>query len=333
MYGLHPQRFLDGPRLKRLFFAAFLVAGVFSTPASAAPPRDVPDPDAALDAALPVRLVMGVKFGGGGTLWDAPDGTVLGKDAQGADFTLPIFSETRAGYTMSAGFFVEGIFFDHLGLEVGFNWTQHTLFEQIAWTYTEQRFINGRSEITSFAADTDEELSWTGLHLPILVKAVVNAGKTRVSLGLGPEFEFTSWSQSRFKITRGGVSSNTPGDPNDTIFPKDSSGNPVFPQCYDGKLRLPGTRCAFERIGVKDENSVYLAVVFGIEIVAGDFLVPIDIHWSYNFSQPKRYLSRGDVDPNTIPSPSNPDVHPSGIDLKSRDSMYGGIRVGIAYQF
>jgi len=301
--------------------AVALATWLSVVPALAAPPT-VKQPAPELDKAIPARFVMGVKFGGGGTLWDEPDGTVLGADENGDPFSLPIFDETRAGYTMSAGFFLEGIFYEHLGIEVGFHMVQHTLLEEIDWTYTEQR---GNGPITRFEAKSDQELSWTALHVPLLVKAMVDAGKTRVSLGVGPEFAFTTWSRSSFKITEGGLSSTNVGDPNDSTFP--------FDECYDGKTRLPGTRCDFSRVGVKNEDSVYLAVVFGIEIEAGDFLIPIDIHWSYNFSQPKEYLERAEIDPNTLPNPNNPDARPSGLDLKTRDSMYGGLRVGLAYQF
>jgi len=302
--------------------APAIAALLSASPALAAPPTvKVPAPEM-LDEATPARFVMGVKFGGGGALWDEPDGTALGTDENGAEFSLPIFDETRAGYTMSAGFFLEGIFYEHLGIEVGFHMVQHTLLEQIDWTYTEQI---GNGPIQAFDAKSDQELSWTALHVPLLVKAMVDAGSTRVSLGVGPEFAFTTWSRSSFKITDGGLASTTPNDPNDNTFP--------FDGCYDGKTRLPGTRCDFSRVGVKEEDSVYLAVVFGIEIEAGDFLIPIDIHWSYNFSQPKEYLDRAVIDPNTIPNPNNPDARPTGLDLKTRDSMYGGLRVGLAYQF
>lgn len=311
--------------------APALLASVLSaTPALAAPPLVAEPAPETLDKAIPARFIMGVKFGGGGTLWDEPDGTVLGKDERGIDFDTAMFDETRAGYTMSAGFFLEGIFYDHLGLEVGFNFVQHTLLENVKWSYEESN-ENGLQR--AFNAKSDQELTWTALHVPILVKAVVDAGKTRVSLGVGPEFSFTSWSQARFKITEGALSSTAVDDPNDHNFPR-KDGAAVYPQCYDGQERLPGGRCVFSRLKAKNEDSVYLAVVFGIEITAGDFIIPIDIHWSYNFSQPKGYLERASLDPNTIPTEANGGlVRPDELELKTRDSMYGGLRVGLAYQF
>ncbi len=87
---------------------------------------------------------------------------------------------------------------------------------------------------------------------------------------------------------------------------------------------------------MKNEDSVYLAVVFGIEIDAGDFIIPIDLYWSYNFSQPKDYLERVVVDPNEIPHEGTSDtlaLRPDSVDLRTRDSMYGGLRIGLAYQF
>ncbi len=302
-----------------------LAAALAATPALAAPPT-VDNSIDKIDAAVPARFVMGVKFGGGGTLWDGPDNTDIGVDEEGA-FDTAIFDGTRAGYVMSAGFFLQGIFYDHLGIEVGFHFVQHTLLDEVDWSYTE----TSGGQTRSFEAKSEGDMSWTAFHMPILVKAMVNAGNTRVSLGVGPEFSFTSWSRSSFKITEGAVSSSAdPADPQSNTFPDN------YPSCYDGTDRLPGTRCTFNRVGVKNENSVYLAVVFGIEIDAGDFIIPIDLYWSYNFSQPKDYLERVVVDPNEIPHAGSAEslaLRPDSVDLRTRDSMYGGLRIGLAYQF
>lgn len=309
-----------------LALVAILVpAGAFAAERTDADPMSEPGAEVeetTVDADAeerPVRVLIGFKVGGGGELWTAPDDAVLGTDpVTGAEFSLPLFDETRAGFMYGGGLFVEGIFYEHFGVEVGFHFLQHTLLEEIDWTFTEQR----GQEITTFESKSKQELSWLGFHLPILFKGIVKSGKTRVSLGVGPEFEFTMGSSASFEITKGEQST----DPNDGTFP--------LSDCYDGKLRLAGTRCEFQRVGVKEENSVYLTVVFGIEITADEhWIVPIDIHWSYNFSQDKKYTERVVIDPNTIPSPSNPDARPTGVDLKTRDSMYGGLRVGLAYRF
>jgi hypothetical protein len=281
--------------------ASALALGVLAAPARAADA----DPDAELDKAVPARFVMGVKFGGGGVLWDEPDGTTLSNLSDTGPFDLPIFDETRGGYSISAGFFLQGIFFDHLGLEVGFHFVEHKLLEEIDWTFTQAVTSGGQTTVTTFTAESKQELQWTALHLPILVQAVVPAGKTRISLGVGPEFAFHSWDKTVFKITQ-------------TDEP-------------DGLL--PGSRKAFRSLTATAEDSVYLTVNFGIHIDAGDFLIPIDIHWSYNFSQESGYRDRVVVDPNEIPTDANPDAHPTSISLRTRDTMYGGIRIGIAYQF
>jgi len=265
-------------------------------------------PEASTPTARPARFIMGVKFGGGGTLWDQPDETRLA-NVNNNEFHLPIFDETRGGYTMSAGFFLEGVFFEHLGLEIGFNFVQHKLLETITWTYTETNIVGGQATVNNYNAKSEQNLQWTALHIPVLIKAVVPSGNTRVSLGVGPEFALASWGRSTFDITSGGVD--------------DGQGNTV----------LPGSRGALRSVGANLQDSVYLAVVFGVQIMAGDFIVPIDIHWGYNMSQPKKYLDRVDVDPNSIPSESDPTAHPESISLKTRDSMYGGIRIGFAYQF
>lgn len=276
-----------------------LTLGATATPAQAEPG----DPDTALKKARPARFIMGVKFGGGGTLWDEPDDVPKKPDGQSL---LPVFEETRGGYTMSAGYFLQGIFFEHLGLEVGFHFVKHTLLEQIDWTFTEVT----PSAVTTRIAESDTELSFTALHVPILVKAIIPAGTTRVSLGVGPEFALSSWSKTKFDITK----TDEPPGPN-------------------GEELLPGARRVFKNVRSQLEDSVYLTVNFGVEVVAGDFIIPVDIHWSYNFSQEKRYLERALFAEDEIPSPSNPDPEPTSVTLKTRDTMYGGIRIGIAYQF
>lgn len=287
-----------------------LLSFALTNSALAEPPRAKTPltPSVATDEPRPARFIMGVKFGGGGTLWDQPEDTRL-STVNGNPFNVPIFDETRGGYTMSAGVHLEGIFFEHLGLEVGFNFVQHQLLETITWTYTETVITGNVPASRAFTAESEQSLRWTALHIPVLIKAIVPSGTTRVSLGIGPEFALTSWGRSTFKITDGGESDG------------------------QGGLILPGTRGALRNINSRLEDSVYLAVVFGIQIVVGDFIVPIDIHWGYNLSQPKSYRERVDIDPNTIPSDSNPAVHPSEVTLQTRDTMYGGLRIGFAYQF
>lgn len=278
-----------------------LVSGS-ATLAAAAPPAPE-DPDATLGGATPARLILGMKFGGGGTLWDEPKNTVLSQTPEGNDFDLPIFNETRGGYTMSAGFFAQGIFFDHLGLEVGVHFVEHKLLEKIDWTFTEATTINGNTTVETFTAKSEEELQWTALHIPILVQAIVPAGTTRISLGVGPELAFGSWAKTKFDITK--------TDEADGL--------------------LPGSRKAFTSLGAKLEDAVYLTVNFGVQINAGDFVIPIDIHWSYDFSQGQDYLDRADV-VGDLPSPTS-NAHPTGLVLHTRDTMYGGLRIGIGYQF
>lgn len=270
------------------------------------------DPNGTFGAPRPARFIMGTKFGGGGALWDEPDNTVLGQDENG-DWDLPIFDETRGGYTMSAGMFVQGIFFEHLGIEVGLHFVKHTLLEEIDWEFTETTTGNGGViiEQNTFRAESKQELSWTAVHVPILIQAVVPTGTTRISLGVGPELAFHSWSRMKFDVT-------------ETDSP-------------DGFL--PGRRNALKNFFTVPEDSVYLTVNFGIQINAGDFIIPIDIHWSYNFSQETDYSDRVEVDDNEIPrtctvtDQESCRRHPTKLGLHTRDTMYGGIRLGIAYQF
>ncbi len=291
-----------------------------SSAALAAPPADgkskvFADP---FVNTTPARFIMGLKIGGGGALYSEPNDTRLrdsvfidNQQTANESFGLPLFDETRGGWTMSTGFFVQGIFYDYLGLEVGLHFTQHNILEEIDWSYIETVTINGATSTQVFEAKSEQSLSWTAVHIPILVKAVIPSGKSRVSLGIGPEFALGSWSRGTFKITEGGVDSNG-----------------------DGRAELPGNRGAFTKLLSQLEDSVYLNVVFGIEIIAGDFIIPIDLSWSYNFSQEKRYLERGSVD--RLPAEGTlltRDNHPTTLTLKTRDDMYGALRIGLAYQF
>jgi hypothetical protein len=281
---------------------ALLSALVASSTLSQAVRADPSEP--VLEQTVPARLILGVKFGGGGTLWDEPGDVPKLADGQSI---LPIFEETRGGYTMSAGFHIGGIFFDHLGLDLGFHFVKHTLLEQIDWSFTE--IIDGQAP-TVRRAESDTELAWTALHLPILLKAVIPAGSTRVTLGVGPEFAFNSWAKTVFDITE----TDEPPGPN-------------------GEVLLPGERSVFRTVSAKLEDSVYLTVNFGIEFTAGDFIIPVDLHWSYNLSQQPNYLDRALLAEDEIPSASNPDPEPTAVTLETRDSMYGGIRIGLSYQF
>jgi len=311
----------SSPLRARSALALPLAAALVMSLAPDASARTVdPDPDARLRSGVPARFVMGFKGGGGGTLWDEPQDTVLHRfqtgERAGDRFNLPIFDETRGGYTMSAGIFAQGIFFDHLGLEVGLHFVQHTLIEKINWTFTVTTTDGGQTSGFTERARSEHELSWTAVHVPILVKAIVPTGSTRVSLGIGPEFAFASWARTKFDIV-------------EVDEPRERC-----PGAAVGEDRLPGpSRCGFTGINAKLENSVYLTLVFGIEITAGDFLIPIDIHWSYNFSQPARYLERAILDPDELPTDTDPNRHPNSVTLRTRDTMYGGIRIGIAYQF
>lgn len=266
----------------------------------------------------PFRLLVGLKGGGGGSLWSEPGNADIGVDETGATFSLPVFDGTRAGYVFSGGLFVEAIIYEHLGLEVGLHFVHHTLLEDIDWSFTDDT----DGSITSHESHSEQEVTWHAFNVPILMKGMIRTGNTRVWLGVGPELAFVERATSKFKITDGALQSD---DASDGTFP--------FASCFDGKARLPGTRCNFERIGAKPEESLYLTVAFGIEIAVGEhFAVPIDLRWSYNLSQESDYLDRVEVDPDTIPTAANPSVRPSGADIKTLDSMFGELRIGFAYR-
>ncbi len=243
-------------------------------------------------------LTFGMKAGAGVELWTEPSNTSYRyRDAAGAEkvFDIPFFDETRSGYNYSIGAYVEMRFFQYLGLEVGFFATRHTLLEDTDWTYT----VSSGGSVQTFRTTTEQELVFTSFHIPILVKGVLPVSKrVRLSLGLGPEFSIGSYSFANFELTGGDA--------------------------------LQDKRADFRDLGSKTMTDIYLAVVFGIDIRAGNFRVPIDIKYAYNFSQPGDYFDRISYD--RLPTDGS-DVHPTTGTFSARDSMYMQLLVGIAYDF
>ncbi len=259
-----------------------------------------------------LRFSVGLMAGGGGSMWLSPSNTELVSLANGQTFSLPVFSELRGGYTASFGGYVQLIVFEHLGFQIGAHWVQHTLLEDIDWNFTETITTDFETTLRTQTAVSEQELSFSAFHLPILVKAVIPNGSTRFSIGIGPEFAFGLSSSADFEITE----ATENGEP------------------QTGELRLPGPRAALTQLTAKTLDSVYLNLVFGMEVFVGDFRIPIDLGFSYNMSQGSTYRSRAELDrepaPGTLLSTSN---HPTSIRLNGRDTLVGQLRVGIAYEF
>ena len=253
-----------------------------------------------------VRFAVGIRHTGGGLLWTQPSHTDLLADdpnrRPGDYFDLPIFNELRAGYGYGSGVFVQGQFVTYLGVEIGLYWSHHTLVEQVEWTFVE----NDAGTSREFRADTEEKLEWDALHVPLIVKALVPAGAVQLVFGVGVEYVHPVWQGASFELLEG---------------------------------EIYGPRSAFEEIRAEAADSVYVLATIGVEILAGDFFVPVDLLLGYNVLQPERYLERGSVDPQPTVEVLDPDDsvakahHPKTLTLKTQDTAYGMLRVGLGYRF
>lgn len=267
------------------FFALLLAALVFSSSAHA----------------KIFDMSIGVRAGAGVELWTEPSGGAIPIPGD-ASFRMPVFDDTRSGYSYSIGPYVEFRFVDHLGIEIGALFGRHTLLEDTDWSY-EIEHANGTKEV--FEWKTKEEIVFTSVHIPVLVKGILPVGIVRLSLGIGPEFVIGQYAYGTFEHTSG---DDPQGDR--AVFRPDQNG-----QTY-------GT------IGAQSQTDTYLTTALSVDIDAGDFRIPIDFRFSYNFNQPGGYYDRIAFD--QLPSAQNPGVHPTRAIVKARDSMHFQMLIGVA---
>ena len=248
------------------------------------------------------ELTAGVKAGVGVEVWMEPSGTTysyLDDLGDSQSFDIPFFDETRSGYNYSIGMYMEMRFFRYIGLDVGFFITRHAIVEDTDWTYTE--IDQSTSTVRRYRTKTEQELVFTAFRIPIIVKGILPVGEyVRLSLGIGPEIAVGSYARARF--------SHVGGD------------------------ALQGRRQQFQGLTAVEQTDTYLAIVFGVDVKAGDFRVPIDLRFAYNFSQPDSYFDRVTYD--VLPGNGSPaGVHPTTGEFKARDSMYFQLMVGVAFDY
>jgi hypothetical protein len=250
------------------------------------------------------QLTGGVKAGGGGDVWTTPSRrTFQYQRADGAfdAYSIPIFDESRAGYNYSIGVYAEMRVLRHIGLEVGLFFTRHTMMEDTDWSYTEIDLNTGQRD--SYRTTTEQKLVFTSFHIPIIFKGVLPlAGdRLRLSLGLGPEIAIGSYAFATFRHKKGDA------------------------------LPLAGDRSAFRDLGARTQVDTYLAILLGADVKAGDFRIPIDIKFAYNFAQPENYYDRIEYD--SLPSDSDPSARPEVGVFNARNTLYFQLTVGVAFDF
>lgn len=255
------------------------------------------------------EITAGIKAGAGLEIWTEPSGATRDYlDSTGAtqSFDIPFFDETRAGFNTTIGAFIEFRFVRHIGLEVGMLITRHKLLEDTDWTYTE--VDQGTGQIDRFKTKTEQTLVFTGFHIPILLKGILPVGDSvRLSLGVGPEFFIGSYAYATFKIAGGDD--------------------------------LKGSRAVFKDLEAESQTDTYLAIQFGVDIKAGDFRVPIDLRFGYNFNQPDNYYDRvqyrydGAAGGGLPWETGDANDHPTHGTFQARNSMYLQLLIGVAFDY
>jgi hypothetical protein len=237
-----------------------------------------------------VEFSVGVKAGAGAELYTEPSDTTLYTDPDTKEpFVMPFFDETRSGYNVAFGVFGEVRFVQYVGVEVGLMFVRHKLLEDTDWTYTES--VNGNVQV--YTAHTKQTLLFTKLNVPILLKGYLPVGKrVRLSLGIGPELAWSLYSRASFELDKG---------------------------------VLKGKFAGFKGLSSKDADDIGLVTAAGVVVDAGVVKIPIELRFSYNFSQASKYQDRVTYD--QIP----PKGYPTQGALVARDTMYGQLLVGLMY--
>ena len=236
-----------------------------------------------------VEFSLGVKAGGGAELWTTPSNTTLYVDpVTNEGFNMPFFDETRAGYNIAFGVFGEVRFVQYVGLEVGLFFVRHKILEDTDWTYTE----TSSGQAVVYRNHSEQTLVFTKLRVPILLKGYLPVSKeVRLSLGVGPEFAWGLYSEASFDLEK----------------------------------PLKGNHKSFTTLKTQDVDDIGLVVAAGLVIDAGIVKVPIELRFSYNFSQPSKYKDRISYD--QIP----PAGFPTSATLTARDSLYAQLLLGFLY--
>ncbi len=253
-------------------------------------------PQAYAEEEKPVELSLGMKFGGGASVWTSPSNTTLYRpEGGGESFTMPLFHELRGGFNYSVGAFLQLRIVRYVGIETGLVLTRRQLREETAWTYTE--LVAGAP--TTYTSRSKEHVTWGTIRVPLMFKFMVPIGDLSAFwLGAGPEFSIGKWADAEFELA-------------------------------DGES-LKGTRSDFKELHAVRRNDTYL--VFGTGFLAGaseHMSIPIELRFGLNMSQPNNFLERVAFD--RLPTKEDDSARPTQMTVKARDSFYVEIMVGVTY--
>lgn len=235
-------------------------------------------------------LTFGLKFGGGGDMWSGPKQTTLHTFNTGETFDVPVFSGLRLGFNYSIGAYAQLRLWDFLGLETGLTLTRRKLIDESTWAYT----VLEDSGPRTFRSQSRAEVIWGTIRVPLLGKFTMPIGTySHYWLGVGVEFEFTTWAQSDFSITGS---------------------------------ELQGARASFQRVLAEPRDSNWLIFGTGFTVGANATLrVPIDLRFGWNLSQPERFQERVLFD--ALP----PASYPESETVRTRSSFFVELMVGLGF--
>jgi hypothetical protein len=128
----------------------------------------------------PYTIGAGVKGVGGAGLWTETDNHPA---------TNLAFTKTRGGPSAGGGVFIEGIFYNHIGIEIDFliQWTS-------LWEYDDFGLAEMKAAIDS-----------TNLRIPLLLKGILPLPGVKLSFGTGPEFVIPLSVGSSVETTKGTI--------------------------------------------------------------------------------------------------------------------------------
>jgi hypothetical protein len=185
-------------------------------------------------------LSLGAKGAVGGNVWTKPE-------------TRPtwalLYDDTAGGWGGGGGLYAElRVLWGHLGLEVDLLFERNRLMNRITF---------------NDVYETDWLVEWTSVRIPLLLEGSLEGDRTRVSLGLGPEFVVGLNAETDLVLNDG-----PPGSSNaDLAEPR---GN----------------------FHARKQTDTYLCVDLGLAIKVWKLAITIDLRYSHNLTQPSKYLDR-----------------------------------------
>jgi hypothetical protein len=244
------------------------------------------------------NLTLGIRGGAGAQFLNEPANKVFDVPGTDEQFIPPFFEGLRAGHHYTLGWYAEMRFYEYVGLEFGLNITRKFLSEEIDWEYTQRE----GSTITGgpWKATTEQNLTFAGTQIPIMVKGVLPIQGARIWLGLGPEFWIGQWSSTtKREVTR--LDAGTPGEAPVNVF---------------------------QDLRARNVTDTYLTWALGFDVQAGALVIPIVLKFGYNLTNPDNYAERVDFFPGF---PEGEGEYPSFARIRATDSFYGQILIGFAY--